>query len=84
MLSKNLKKLTYRLHYRGIKELDIFFGRAVDYLSSLSEDEQDQLSLLIEEEEDMIYRWVLGYEQYPNRYKKIIERVLTLPKKSIY
>jgi succinate dehydrogenase flavin-adding protein (antitoxin of CptAB toxin-antitoxin module) len=84
MLKENLKKLIYRLHYRGIKELDIFFSRAVHSLSSLSEEEQDQLILLIEEEEDMIYRWVLGFEQKPNHYKKIIEKVLTLPIKSIY
>lgn len=83
MLKENLKKLTYRLHYRGIKELDIFFSRAVYSLSSLSRDEQTLLSLLIEEEEDMIYRWVLGYERQPDHYKKIIERVLTLPTKPI-
>lgn len=83
MLSKNLKKLTYRLHYRGIKELDIFFSKAVDSLSSLSEEEQDQLTLLIEEEEDMIYRWVLGFEKKPNHYENIIEKVLTLQIKTI-
>jgi succinate dehydrogenase flavin-adding protein (antitoxin of CptAB toxin-antitoxin module) len=84
MLSKNLKKLTYRLHYRGIKELDIFFSRTVHSLSSLSGEEQDQLTLLIEEEEDMIYRWVLGFEKKPDHYKKIIEKVLTLQTKPLY
>lgn len=84
MLSKNLKKLTYRLQYRGTKELDIFFSKAVDSLSSLSKEEQDQLTLLIEEEEDMIYRWVLGFEKKPDHYKNIIEKVLTLQTKPLY
>ncbi|MDP3936220.1 MAG: succinate dehydrogenase assembly factor 2 [Alphaproteobacteria bacterium] len=77
MLTKNLKKLTYRLHYRGIKELDIFFGRVADRLSTLSSDEVAVLEVLINESEDKIYRWVLGFEEKPTQYEKIIEKVLT-------
>lgn len=77
MLTKNLKKLTYRLHYRGIKELDIFFWRVADRLSDLSLDEIAILEQLIAESEDKIYRWVLGFEKKPMLYKKIIEKLLT-------
>jgi succinate dehydrogenase flavin-adding protein (antitoxin of CptAB toxin-antitoxin module) len=77
MLTKNLKKLTYRLHYRGIKELDIFFGRVVDRLPSLSLDEIASLELLINESETKIYRWVLGFEEKPTQYERIIEKLLT-------
>jgi succinate dehydrogenase flavin-adding protein (antitoxin of CptAB toxin-antitoxin module) len=77
MLTKNLKKLTYRLHYRGIKELDIFFGRVVDRLPSLSLDEIASLELLINESENKIYRWVLGFEEKPTQYERIIEKLLT-------
>jgi succinate dehydrogenase flavin-adding protein (antitoxin of CptAB toxin-antitoxin module) len=77
MLTQNLKKLTYRLHYRGIKELDIFFGRVADRLSDLSVDELAVLEQLINESEDKIYRWVLGFEKKPPQYEKIIEKLLT-------
>ena len=77
MLTKNLKKLTYRLHYRGIKELDIFFGRVVERLPSLSSDEIAILELLINESENKIYRWVLGFEEKPTQYERIIEKLLT-------
>ena len=77
MLTRNLKKLTYRLHYRGIKELDIFFGRVVERLTVLTPLELAVLENLINEPEDQIYRWVLGFEQKPARYQKIIEILLT-------
>jgi succinate dehydrogenase flavin-adding protein (antitoxin of CptAB toxin-antitoxin module) len=77
MLTNSLKKLTYRLHYRGIKELDIFFGRVADQLSTLSSDERVILEGLINEPEDKIYRWVLGFEEKPKQYEKMIEKLLT-------
>ncbi len=77
MLTNNLKKLTYRLHYRGIKELDIFFGRVADRMSDLTSDELAILEVLIDESEDKIYRWILGFEEKPTLYKKIIEKLLT-------
>jgi succinate dehydrogenase flavin-adding protein (antitoxin of CptAB toxin-antitoxin module) len=77
MLSKNLKKLTYRLHYRGIKELDIFFEKAVHNLNQMSSADIHTLEQLINEEEDNIYSWVLGYDRPPALYKKIIEKLLT-------
>lgn len=77
MLTNNLKKLTYRLHYRGIKELDIFFGHVVERLPDLSSNELAILEQLIDESEDKIYLWVLGFEEKPTHYKKIIEKLLT-------
>lgn len=77
MLSDNLKKLTYRLQYRGIKELDIFFKKVALKLSKLSQEDLNLLEKLTNEQEDKIYSWVLGYEDKPNVYKKIIEKLLT-------
>lgn len=76
MLTNNLKKLAYRLHYRGIKELDIFFGRVENHLSTLTPLELSDLERLINEPEDQIYRWVLGFEQKPTQYEKIMEKLL--------
>jgi succinate dehydrogenase flavin-adding protein (antitoxin of CptAB toxin-antitoxin module) len=84
MLSKNLKKLTYRLHYRGIKELDIFFDSIVPNLSQLSIAEQALLTMLAQEAEDKLYGWVLRLETPPEKYKKIIEKLLTSRKKFLY
>jgi antitoxin CptB len=77
MLTKNLKKLTYRLHYRGIKELDIFFGRVAAHLPKFTPSELAVLENLINEPEDQIYRWVLGFEPKPTQYQEIIEKLLT-------
>lgn len=77
MLSKNLKKLTYRLHYRGIKELDIFLGRASKSLDQMSLEDLLVLEKLINEEENALYSWILGYDLPPPSYKKIIEKLLT-------
>lgn len=78
MLSENLKKLIYRLQYRGIKELDIFFSRMVLHLPEMSLEERIVLEELINESENNIYSWVLRYEDVPLEYKKVIEKFLTL------
>lgn len=78
MLSENLKKLTYRLQYRGIKELNIFFRQIISHLAQISSAERVVLEKLINEGEYKIYAWVLGYEETPLEYKKVIEKFLTL------
>lgn len=77
MLTENLKKLTYRLHYRGIKELDIFFGRVTAGLPQLSPAEVSLLEQLTDEPESNIYSWVLGYEPAPTTYEKLLVKLLT-------
>ncbi len=46
-------------------------------MSDLTSDELAILEVLIDESEDKIYRWILGFEEKPTLYKKIIEKLLT-------
>lgn len=77
MLTKNLKKLTYRLHYRGTKELDVFFSSASKKLAFLKEEEIKDLDLLVQEEEAVLQNWVAGVEPIPEKYKSIFAKLLT-------
>ncbi len=78
MLEFDLKRMLYRLRYRGIKELDIFFNKAARGLSILTEVETSSLINLMSESEDQIYVWVLGHFDRPKKYQRIIEKILTL------
>jgi antitoxin CptB len=77
MLNKNLKKLTYRLRYRGIKELDIFCEKIIALIDQFSMEELDVLERLINEEENNIYNWILGNKPRPIQYQEIIKKLLT-------
>lgn len=77
MLDADLKKVIYRLRYRGMKELDIFFSRMIQALKELNKEDQIALGELMQESEDKLYVWLLGQAPRPDRYKKIIEKFLT-------
>jgi antitoxin CptB len=63
------KQLLFRCHHRGFKELDLIFGAfAREHLDALSEDELQQLDLLLQASDDDVYAWLRGYEPLPARY----------------
>jgi len=63
------KRLLFRCHRRGFKELDLIFGAfAREHLKALSEDELQQLDLLLNAPDDDVYAWLRGYEDVPARY----------------
>ena len=63
------KQLLFRCQHRGFKELDLIFGAfARAHLDALSEDELEQLDLLLQAPDDEVYAWLRGYEPLPPRY----------------
>lgn len=77
MLAVDLKKAIYRLKYRGMKELDVFFSRVVQNLERLTTEEQALLERLIHESEAHLYAWVLGHSPHPPHYTALLEKILT-------
>jgi succinate dehydrogenase flavin-adding protein (antitoxin of CptAB toxin-antitoxin module) len=77
MLTKNLKKLTYRLQYRGTKELDVFFRKASLRLPFFTQEDVALLEMLIEENESFLQGWVCGLAPIPPKYKNIFAKLLT-------
>lgn len=64
-----LKRLTYRAHHRGFKEADLLLGAFADaHLGELSPAELDQFEVLLEEQDQDIYDWVLGRTPTPEIY----------------
>jgi antitoxin CptB len=63
------KQLLFRCQRRGFKELDLIFGAfAAEHLNALSDDELEQLDLLLNAPDDDVYAWLRGYEATPARY----------------
>jgi antitoxin CptB len=63
------KQLLFRCQRRGFKELDLIFGAfAREHLNALTEDELEQLDLLLNAPDDDVYAWLRGYERVPARY----------------
>ena len=60
------KKLIYRSCNRGCKETDFMLGRFVrSDISKLNEMELEQLTILLEESDSDIYRWLTGLKPVP-------------------
>ncbi len=60
------KKLIYRSCHRGCKETDFMLGRFVrSDISKLNEMELEQLTILLEESDSDIYRWLTGLKPVP-------------------
>lgn len=56
-----LKKITYRAHHRGTQEMDIILGGYVDdVINNLSDQELDELELLMSEQDVDLLNWITG------------------------
>ena len=55
------KRLRFRAHHRGTKELDIYLGGFADrHLAAMTSDELDQFEVILETDEVTIYGWISG------------------------
>ncbi len=60
-LSPRRRRLLYRAWHRGIKEMDLLYGRFIDaHVESLSDDEMDALERLFEEPDQVVLSWITG------------------------
>ena len=58
-----LRKLDYRSRHRGIREMDIVFGKfAETVLETLSDTELDDYERILELPDDKLFSWATGRE----------------------
>ena len=63
MGNKNIlkKKILYRSKHRGFKEMDLLLGNFVNmYINLLDEVELKNLELLLEIDDEILYKWYLN------------------------
>lgn len=67
-LKKQLNKLKYRSHQRGLLELDILLGRwSENALPRMNTESLNAFEAFLEEETPSLYKWVTGQEPFPSR-----------------
>ena len=58
------KKILYRSEHRGTKEMDLLLGNFVKkYINSLNESELCELELLLNIDDEVLYKWYLNNER---------------------
>lgn len=68
-----LKQLKYRSNHRGCKETDVLLGNFFnEKFSQLSDDELEIYRHFIEEDDMLIYDWILGKAESENKYQTLI------------
>ncbi|MEQ9115857.1 MAG: succinate dehydrogenase assembly factor 2 [Rickettsiales bacterium] len=72
-MDKNLKlrkKIIYRSNYRGCKETDLIIGAfAKIHTPSMNEDELNELLLILDENDNFLYRCVTKKIELPFKYQ---------------
>ncbi len=77
-LEPRRKKMLFRAWHRGMKEMDIVFGKFADaHLATLSEIELTEFEHLLKAPDRDLFKWISGEENIPIEYnnnlmKKII------------
>lgn len=71
-----LKRMRMRSMRRGTKEMDILMMRFADaHLDTMEEAELDLLDLVLEENDQDLYRWITGQEAAPAALSPVIDRI---------
>ena len=75
-----LRKLDYRSRHRGIREMDIVFGRfAEQVLETLTDAELDDYERILELPDDKLFSWATGREQVPDAVRSpLLDALLSL------
>lgn len=67
------RRLAFRAHHRGIKEMDLILGRYVDdHLQTLDGERLSMLEALIEVPDRDLYYWISGREPVPAEYDNAV------------
>jgi antitoxin CptB len=74
------RKLHFRSCHRGIKEMDIIFGKFADVvLGDLSEEELPDYQRILELPDDKLFSWATGREDVPDDVRSpLLDRLLSL------
>lgn len=71
-----IKQVLYRSTHRGCKETDILLGKFAE--AKVLEFNDEKLNLyhsFIEEDDMMIYDWILSKLDFPQKYSDLIEEI---------
>ena len=68
-LDERRRRLLFRCWHRGIREMDLVFGRFADAnLASLSDGDLDELERWLDVPDQQMFAWVNGMEPAPADY----------------
>jgi antitoxin CptB len=72
IIEKQKKKLLYRSCYRGCKETDLILGSFTKkFINELSKNELDDLEDILNESDDLLYKWITGKMPLPTKYSSM-------------
>jgi antitoxin CptB len=76
-LDPRRRKLKFRCWHRGIREMDLIMGRFADAcIDRLTDQELDQLELLMEVADPDLFLWVTAEQATPAAYDSVVLRRL--------
>tara|TARA_B100001769_G_C22040353_1_gene559119 strand:+ start:338 stop:601 length:264 start_codon:yes stop_codon:yes gene_type:complete len=71
------KKIIYKASHRGSKEMDILLGNFINkYVELFNKNELQQFDLILDNDDDDIYQWILGKSDIPNEYQNRVFSLL--------
>lgn len=71
-----LKQLLYRSKHRGCKETDIILGKFADaQIKDFSQEKLELYQKFIEEDDLLIYDWILGKREVLPEYSNLLDEV---------
>ena len=71
------KKIIYKASHRGSKEMDILLGNFINkYVELFNKKELHLFDLILDNDDDDIYQWILGKNDIPNKYKNRVFSLL--------
>ena len=71
------KMIIYKASHRGSKEMDILLGNFINkYVELFNKNELQQFDLILDNDDDDIYQWILGKSDIPNEYQNRVFSLL--------
>ena len=79
-LDPERRKLHFRSYHRGIKEMDIIFGKFADVvLPELPHEDLTDYQRILELPDDKLFSWATGRETVPEEVRSpLLDRLLSL------
>lgn len=69
-LDPRRRRILYRCWHRGIREMDLVLGQfAEDHIADLSEEQLDELEIIMDEEDQDLVQMVTGASPVPERFQ---------------
>ena len=76
-LDPRRRRILFRAWHRGIREMDLLFGRYMDaHVRAMSDDELDEIEALMRLPDQELLKWIDGREATPaNQNAALIDRI---------